>query len=452
MVLGISDTLNGFAKVITESETDPSAYAVDAIFKDFYLPGIRDQLNNKRILSRLFARDTEHIQADGKWAVIALNVERNESSISIGELGRLPEPEQQVTIRAHYQMRWNYGRVFVTGPSMGSSRTNRGSFIRALDYEMQGMVRDRGIEDNRIYWGDGRGVRSIVTSRLSNSTFTCQDPGGFTNPGPGTQYLRPGMRIGFIDPAAPAVVVDTGGTTGWRITAVDAASSTITVDTTTANLPATIDTYYVVRVAWEDVATSDVNSTSFLNEPFGVAGIVNDDNPSTEKFLGMIDATGATSPGTTQWQSAVVQQSGVPTPFSQGMLDLGLDAGDIVGDGTVNIWMTSHGIRRQYLHELISNKRYVNQVASADGSFKAVEHNGIPMVVDRDATRGRIYGLDVSALYCFDETDYFWIDGDNSVLHRDPNRDAYSATLARYCECGTDKRNAHVLIKDIADA
>lgn len=435
----------------TAKYSDIIAGTTDAIFKDFYLPGIRDQLNSKRILARIINRTSDNI-VDGQRVVMALNQGRNESSIAIDEAGSLPQPGAQKTGRAEYRMRYVYGRIHLTGQSMSSSRTRRGAFIGALNYEMQGLVRDMQVEDNRRAFGNGLGVLCEVTATASGvDVIQVNNPGGFTNPGPGTQYVRPGMLLGFVNPATGALR-DLGGTRGYTVESVQGSAGTITFTATVPNLSVGD---LVVRVAKTDVPTTELRSTSYGNEPFGLAAIVNNTNPASsvawlsEQFTSFLGGIDVADEGT--WQSAVVQNQGAATPFSQGMLDTATDAADIIGDSVVRIWLTSHGIRRQYLHELVTNKRYVNTVGVGDGTFKAVEFNGVPMVVDKDCTRGRIYGLDLDSIDMFTETGYYWVDGDNSVLVRDPDREVYSATLARYCQLGTDKRNAHVLIKDIAD-
>ena len=87
-----------------------------------------------------------------------------------------------------------------------------------------------------------------------------------------------------------------------------------------------------------------------------------------------------------------------------------------------------------------------------DGGWTALEYSGRPLVVDKDCTRGRIYGLDLETLYLFVETDYQWMDADGSILHRLPNFDAYQATLYRYWQLGGDARNRNVIIKDLIDS
>ena len=124
---------------------------------------------------------------------------------------------------------------------------------------------------------------------------------------------------------------------------------------------------------------------------------------------------------------------------------------DLAGDGTVSLWMTSHGIRRQYAALLTANKRFVNTM-ELPGGFKALTYNDIPVVVDKDCQRGRIYGLDLDAIEMAYENDYNWLDKDGSVLHRLADHDAYQATLFRYAELICRARNRLCLVRDIQDS
>jgi hypothetical protein len=78
-------------------------------------------------------------------------------------------------------------------------------------------------------------------------------------------------------------------------------------------------------------------------------------------------------------------------------------------------------------------------------------YDGRPLVVDKDCTRGRIYGLSLETIFIMSETDYDWMDQDGSVLQRMENTDAFQACLYRYWQMGTDARNRNGSIQDILD-
>lgn len=425
---------------------DPTTQVVDTVFKEFYLPAVRDLLNSKRVLLSMVGRNSEDVS--GEHAVISLNVGRNEGIGSVGEQGKLPDPGKQQYARATYRMRYDYGRVLFTGQSVSSSRNDRGAFIRIMDAEIRGLARDMQHESNRHMFGDGSGIMAKVQS-VAGTAIQVEDPGGFDNVGPGTQYLRAGMRVGIYQPASSTFIANGAGNRGFKILQVDPGADTITVDDG-AGTPATLSVLagdYVVRVSEEGIGSAETGSSGLFNESFGLAAIVDDGNPQggAANYLGGIDAS-----STAVWNSAVIDNGGVAVPFGQGLLQQAEDSVDLAGDGLVDIWITTHGIRRQYIDSLVSQKRYVNTM-KLDGGWNAVEYNNRPLVPDKDATRGRIYGLDLACLHIFAETDYNWMDGDGSILHRLPNADAYQAALYKYRQFGTDARNRHVVIKDIQD-
>jgi hypothetical protein len=87
-----------------------------------------------------------------------------------------------------------------------------------------------------------------------------------------------------------------------------------------------------------------------------------------------------------------------------------------------------------------------------DGGFKVLTYDGRPIIVDKDCTRGNVYGLDEETIWLAYETDYDWIDQDGALLHRMPDQDAFQATLYRYWNLVCDARNRNCRIADIQDA
>jgi hypothetical protein len=76
----------------------------------------------------------------------------------------------------------------------------------------------------------------------------------------------------------------------------------------------------------------------------------------------------------------------------------------------------------------------------------------IPLMWDRDAPNNRAYCLDRSHLKQHQASDWEWMDEDGAVLSRVPGEDAYGATMFKYHELTTDKRNAHTVILDLLEA
>lgn len=436
-----------------------NAPAYDSIFKEFYLPAVRDLLNRKRILSRVVQRYTEVVE--GKYSVIALNTGGNTSNGYIAELGTLPSPGAQTYNQARYNMRYGYSRIKFSGPAASAARSDRGAFLRIMDAEIRGAARDAQHFANRIMFGNGTGRLFALTSTAGAPTYTVQDPGGITSAASGTQYAEVGMRVAFVDNEADVITSGTlsllpgavSTNLAYTIDAIDHAAGTVTLNENIGGTPDAGDFAYIASdltttLTWRDIGRA--------NEPFGLEAIIDDGNPPLYDVahgfpagsvgLGEIDAS--TEP---TWRSFVLDNGGTLIPFSQDMFQQAMDGVDILGDGVVQMWMTTHGIRRQYVNSLVGAKRYPNTM-ELDGGFKAITYDDRPVVVDKDCPRGRVYGIDTDALYIFSETDWDWIDQDGSVLHRIPDQDAFQAALYRYWEFGTDARNRLCKITDILDA
>jgi hypothetical protein len=441
--------------------------AFNAILKEYYRPAVVDQLNSKTVLSRLLGRRSEGVE--GKYYVLDLNTNRNFGYGAIDEAGRLPDPLMQEARQARYSMRYTYGRIKFTGPAASGSRSDKGSFIRMMDFEVQGMTRDIQVNDNRILYGDGSGRLCQISggSGTPGVAYTVTNPGGISSTALGTQYLAPGMRVGFAslgtaDGAGSGLLTTTpgtlwGGNRAAYIATVDPTTGTVTFSSTwptitlTAGGAITVGPQYLYQVSDVSVDTP-ANSWGRGREPNGLAAIVLDADPTFQdgltgnwpQGLGEVPATVQT------WRGNVIDNGGTPIPFAPDMLQQGMDLVDTAGDGTIAMWVTTHGIRRQYLNGLVAAKRYPNAM-EMDGGFKALSYDGRPIVVDKDCTRGRIYGLDLESLFLAYETDYDWIDQDGSVLHRMPDADAFQACMYRYWNFCTEARNRNVALIDIMD-
>ena len=431
--------------------------AFSEIMKEFYRPAVVDQLNSKTVLARMLGRRNEGVE--GKYMVIDLNVGRNHGIGVAGELGRLPDPRAQQYKQSRWALRYSYGRIKFTGPGASGTRSDRGSFIRMMDSEVQGLARDIQHNDNRVMFGDGSGRLCEIGTGAGAGPYTTSNPGGIVSSALGTQYLEAGMRVGLLTNDSSAIAVGSqasawsNGNRAAYIASVDKVNGTVTFEdgNGAAVTPPSLAGANYLYLANEESTDLPGNSWARGYEQQGLAAIVSDDNPvfqdgtSWPTGLGEIDTAAFDI-----WKSTVIGNNGTAQAFQPSMLQQGMDLADQVADGSIDLWVTTHGIRRQYLNSLVGAKRY-NNTMELDGGFKALHYDGRPMVVDKDATRGRIYGLNLASIFLIYETDYDWIDQDGGVLHRMQNQDAFQAAMYRYWNMATEQRNRHVLIEDILD-
>lgn len=429
-----------------------------AFLKEYYLPGVVDQLNSKTILRRRLSRRSDGVE--GKYIVVELNTGRSTGLGWVSAGAKLPDPKKQSYQQAQYSMRFHYGRIKFDGTAASAARTDRGSFIRVMDSEIRGMSRDLLHDDNRTMFGNGTG-RLAQISAVSGLTYTLRYPGGEIGTGLGTQYLEQGQTIACMTAAnetTSGIGVGTGlrltggGNVGASISSIDYSAGTITVNSAFAG-PAAAGEWIYTYGNLSDTAV-DGGTCARGNEPNGLAAIVDDANPVFQdgvsgfwpKGLGAVDT--ATVP---VWRAGVIDNGGTAVPFSPDMFQRGMDLADLNGDGVISAWFTTHGIRRQYLNTLVSNRRYTGSM-EMDGGFNVLTYSDRPIFVDKDCQRGRIYGLSEENIWIAQETDYFWMDQDGNVLRRLDDYDAFQATLCGAWNLVTDARNRHVLIADIQDA
>jgi hypothetical protein len=445
----------------------------DEALKTFYLPAIREQLNHDTPLSDMI--DTNEEDVSGKNATINCHYGRTTGTGSRADGGALPEADYQKFKTAVVPMKYHYGRVTFSGPTIAATRDERGSYARVIDTEISGVVRDLQKEINRQLWGCGYGILARWASGASttitvpklyrgNAASTSGDGFGTTF---GAKYFEENTSgVAVIMTASGSVMtVMTVGSSNMVVSAIDSTTST-TVDsltiTTDQGSPAT-GTFFV-RPASLVTANASSTAGAWRLEMMGLRGIVDNvnlddiacfDSGSNAAFTVEDPLQGLDTDSYNWWKSTV--DTGTSTRYAtqraltlndmQKMFDkVETKAGK--GYGPDSIW-TSKPIRREYLTIMQADRRNVNTM-TLDGGWKALEFNGIPLLVDDDAIDGEMYFLTLRDLQIYRMSDYDWMTKDGAVLSRITGYDAYEAVLFRYAELGTSRRNSHGVLADLA--
>jgi hypothetical protein len=111
--------------------------------------------------------------------------------------------------------------------------------------------------------------------------------------------------------------------------------------------------------------------------------------------------------------------------------------------------ITTRALRREYLELCQADRRTVNSM-ELDGGWKALDYNGVPLMVDNDAIDGEMYFLTLKDLQLYRMSDYDWMTKDGAVLSRLSGYDAYEAVLFRYAELGCNRRNTQGVLCDLS--
>jgi len=386
---------------------------LNPILKNQYLGPIREQINSKiELLNRISGNDESVV---GKNFTIPIHHGRNEGIKATGDGGDLPTAGSQAYQDCIVPMKYIYGRIEITGPTIKAASSNTGAFVRAVESETKGLAKDLKSDVNRQLFGNGSGVLATCGVTANATTVVVAS----------TAKLRRNMVVDIVITATG--VAGTGATARTILSVVNATTFTISGAAITTD-----NTYSVYR------------SGSRNLELMGLGGIVS--NTLTLQGLDVV---------TYDWWVANVMVNtaapGTPRALSETLLQQALDTTYTNSNGEVSALFTSVGVRRAY-QVLLTNDRIYQNTGEFKGGYKTLDYNGLPFMVDKDCTPNSIYLLDEDHLSFYQLSDWDWMDDDGSILSRVQNKDAYEATLCKYCELGCTERNAQTLLTDITEA
>ncbi len=403
--------------------------AASAALKEDYQPAIREQLNQNIML--LAQVDTNTADVEGEEAVMSLHTGRNSGVGARAESGTLPTAGQQAYTKARIPVKFNYGRIQVTGPIIEGMKSDRGSFTRAIDSESKGIVSDLKRDVNRQCYTPSTGIIgtavTVVTGASGTIVFGTEAE---------ARRLEVGMLVDIYDGDYAA------DDTSVTVTGVSVSTKTVTFD----NLAAAVDAGdWIVRAGVVPVAISSKATEDSANEIHGLEDIINDGTSTAGHSGGLASPWlhGIDGSSTTIWSSYQNAVGAAPTDsvFEEAMDEVYLDSGQ-----DVDLIVTSHKASRAFAATQKSNKRYVNNL-DLQGGFKALSvqtgRGEVALYPERDCLDDVAFLLSTENVIQWVMSDWSFMDRDGSVLSRVANTDAYEATLYKYHELGTDKRNAH---------
>ena len=381
--------------------------AAQAVLKEDYIGPVREQLNNENpVIAKFVAKKQE---ATGKRFWVPLHYGRNNGVGYRSEGAQLPAAGNQKYKESTGTCKYLYGSIEITGPTIKSMRNDKGAFIRAVESEMKGLLKDLKDQRARALFGDGTGKLATFAANSNTNTLTVDK----------VKYFQVGMNID---------IVDAGGTvkvSNRQITAIDKVDKTITI----SGAPVTTDPTDIA------VVTGDYNV-----EAMGIGGIM---NPNL--VLQGIDPAVET-----WWKPNVLDNGGTLRNISQQLMRQAVDFAELEG-GKIDLITTSYGVRAAFEALLQQNVRYVRPM-TLEGGVNVLEYDGIPIFVDRYHESNRIFFLDSSEIDLYQLADFQWMEDDKgAVLSPVPGYDKYAATMFCYETLVTYKRNAHTALLDITE-
>lgn len=361
--------------------------AADAILKDLYVGQIIEQLNQKTYLLDQLERDAEHIDHTGRRAIVPVHKNRNRGRRSIADGGTLPKAGVQQYLDAVVPLRYHALAIEVTDAAIEATKSREGAFISLLTAETQGAAVDMRKDINRQVFGLGNGAlvskESVKEGGSSTKiTFALESD---------LQYLQVGDVIDIMKESDGTIAK---GVEGAEIVERSVSSKEIVISKALAAALATTDKYNVYI------------SGNRNQEMDGLRNIT-----ENERTLHSINSATA---GNAFWKGNTVKAGTSATATAVAGESLFEQLADNVGaqgNGEVEVFLTSRGIKRRLADSYQSQKRFSDaQAVNVHGGYSAIMVNEIPVVADDDAVKGFAFGINKSALKWFQQTQPGWLE------------------------------------------
>ncbi len=400
--------------------------AADNALKTFYLPVMQKLLNNSTVLLSMLERDSSTQDVYGKNFTVAIHKGRNLSAgRGTSDGGGLPTAGNQAYANAIVPNKYTYATIEVTGPTIRATRDNAGAFVRAVESEIQGVMVDMKRAINRQFHGDGLDALAYWTGADDTSGTNVDD-----NQGTSFTHLPVGQTVtcDLLDASSSYAVLNAGGPMHVTVGAENA-GGTATAITWTTNSP--------TGSADGDVLV--LNGTKGYQE-MGLSGIISDADPAL-----LSGGLHGLAVGTeTWWKSQIVGSEASKRDLAFAdiqKLFSKIGKNSSYSEADIKALLCSYETRDKYV-ELATNERQWYNTLTLDGGFKAVDHNGVPLVPDNQCRRGTIYAIVPDALRIFQTSDFEWMEEDGAILSRVSGFDAYGATLFHYGDLACVNRPA----------
>ena len=416
-----------------------SLSTVDAILKDDYKDFL-DNLNEANfILSQV---ETRKDTVQGRIARHAVHLGRSSGVGARAENGTLPTAGNQSYATVPVPVRYVYGRIQLSGPTIRQAVSDRGAFIDALDAEMEGIKKDAMKDVNRQLWGTSNGVIAQCGTTTASTTVVLASSTGST--ALRQLFFDGGMVVDIGTVASPTTVAS-----ARTVTAVDETNKTIAISGAAVT---TSSSHYVFRSGAGGASNNSGQPGDGQVELTGLQTIVDDTavlhtiNPSSQpKWKAYVNANGGTNRSITE---SLITGSIMKTLTNSGKKP--------------SLLVSAEGVNLAISNLLLSLKRNMEQTQLKGGyagiQFYSPSVSGkgdeapTALYADFDCPNNRLYGINPEVLVFHQVGDGFqFMDLDGAVMNRKPDLDAYEATLYSYGELACKQRNAHFVIKDITE-
>jgi hypothetical protein len=412
---------------------------VDAILKDDYKEYL-DNLNEANfILSQV---ETRKDTVQGRIARHAVHLGRSSGVGARAESGTLPTAANQSYATVPVPVRYVYGRIQLSGPTIKQAVTDRGAFIDALDAEMEGIKKDAMKDVNRQLWGTSNGVIAQCGTTSSSTTVVLASTTGTT--ALRQLFFDGGMVVDIGTVASPTTVAS-----ARTVTSVDETNKTIAISGAAVT---TSSSHFVFRAGAGGASNNSGQPGDGQIELTGLQTIVDD-----TAVLHTIDPSSQP-----KWKAYVNSNSGTNRSVTESLITGSIMKVLTNSGKKPSLLVSAEGVNLAISNLLLSLKRNMEQTQLKGGyagiQFYSPSVSGkgdeapTALYADFDCPNNRLYGVNPEVLVFHQVGDGFqFMDLDGAVMNRKPDQDAYEATLYMYGELACKQRNAHFVIKDLTE-
>ncbi len=404
----------------------------DAALKNFYLDPVREQINQKNVLLEYVSKGK--VDVEGRYAVLSLHTKRNSSVGARADGNYLPGTliagtttaiGQQGFAEQRVILKQLFGRIQVDERVLKAAKTNRGSFINIMNVETSGLAEDMKKDLNRQLFGDGLAKIATLGTGTSSATQTLKNDT--------TRAQARQLEVGMV--------LDVGTLTDADASAASAVISSMDLSNLAA---ATI------------VFTASISTTTgdFLRR----AGVGAGGDPAAVEVTGLTsiaDSTGTlfnVDPTTdTRWSS---YEKGSVGAITDDALIAAIQEVNYNSGENLDLFLTTSGVVRSYAASLAVQKRFANTI-DLKGGFKGLSvgagNSEVGLTDDRDCPSGTVFGVNSKHLLMHVAGDWEWMDLDGAIWSRQANKASYEATMFRFHELTTDRRNSLAKLTGVTD-
>ena len=352
----------------------------DAILKDVYRGPIIEQLNYKTYMLDMIERDSESVDFTGRRAVVPVEATGNESPSSTTDGGTLVDPQVDTEQDAIILIRYHDGGLELTDALVRQATgNNAGAFVNKLERSSKKLASSMRKNLNRQVFGDGTGLLATFASSPAASVNVTVDT---------TQYLRVNMAVDGLNKTTGATTFGSGVT----IASINRTTKVVTMSAAGTGTT-TVDGFY--------------KQGARNNESDGLRNIT-----ATARTLHGINSA---TPGNEFWNGAT--RDAATAIAGEGFFELLADDVGQNGEGDVEVFLTTRGIRRRLADTYQSTKRFNDaRAVEIHGGYTAIFVNEIPVIIDDDVPKTWVFALRKDAFLWVQLAEPDWLSDPRSGL------------------------------------